>query len=387
MSIIDPNLKQWATQKQVQIIESVNKHGGFSQAARDLGITRQTMQDSIKGLKSRAARSGYSPDHDMTKTVPNGYIVKGVSTYYNAEGKAAGQWVKSTLDQQQLEAHIKAAIEALTQDVKRAKPVAKPKHSIDDLCTQYTFTDCHVGMRSWKPETGDDWDLEIAERILCRSFDHLIASAPDSAVGIVNQLGDFLHYDSLTPITPTSGHILDADGRYSKVIKVAVRILRYIIDGALQKHQRVVVIMAEGNHDMSSAVWLRHLFSLLYENEPRVEVLNSELPYYVYQHGETMLAYHHGHMKKNDQLQQLFAAQYPKVWGDTTRRYCHTGHRHHVEEKEHSGMTIFQHSTMAARDAYAARGGWMSERQITSITYHKKFGQVARNTVVPEMLV
>ena len=62
------------------------------------------------------------------------------------------------------------------------------------------------------------------------------------------------------------------------------------------------------------------------------------------------------------------------------------GHRHHVEEKEHSGMTVLQHSTLAARDAYAARGGWHSERQATSITYHSRWGQVARHTVTPEML-
>ena len=37
-------------------------------------------------------------------------------------------------------------------------------------------------------------------------------------------------------------------------------------------------------------------------------------------------------------------------------------------------------------DAYAARGGWVAERQVTSITYHKRFGQVARHTVTPEML-
>jgi hypothetical protein len=48
-------------------------------------------------------------------------------------------------------------------------------------------------------------------------------------------------------------------------------------------------------------------------------------------------------------------------------------------------MTVIQHPTLAARDAYAARGGWLSERSATAITYHDKFGQVARNTVVPEM--
>ncbi len=99
-----------------------------------------------------------------------------------------------------------------------------------------------------------------------------------------------------------------------------------------------------------------------------------------------MLCWHHGHMKKNDQLPLLFAAQYPSIWGVTSKRYAHTGHRHHHEEKEHSGMTVIQHPTLAARDAYAARGGWVAERQATAMTFHAKYGLVARNTVTPEML-
>jgi hypothetical protein len=49
-------------------------------------------------------------------------------------------------------------------------------------------------------------------------------------------------------------------------------------------------------------------------------------------------------------------------------------------------MTVVQHPTLAARDAYASRGGWISERQVSAITYHSKFGQVAKITITPEML-
>jgi hypothetical protein len=49
-------------------------------------------------------------------------------------------------------------------------------------------------------------------------------------------------------------------------------------------------------------------------------------------------------------------------------------------------MSVLQHSNLPPRDAHAARGGWMSERQCTAITYHCEFGQVCRNTVTPEML-
>jgi hypothetical protein len=228
--------------------------------------------------------------------------------------------------------------------------------------------------------------LAIAEQTLSACFARMVESSPAARVGFVNQLGDFLHSDGLLPVTPTSGHILDQDGRYTKLVETAVRILRRVVDLALTKHEHVVVLMAEGNHDMASSVWLRVMFAALYENEPRVEVIDSPLPYYVWQHGKTMLAFHHGHLRKNDQLPILFASQFPKVWGETVKRYAHTGHRHHSEEKEHSGITVIQHPTLAARDAYAARGGWIAERQVTAITYHAEYGQVARVTVTPEMV-
>src|SRR5690606_9885355 len=42
--------------------------------------------------------------------------------------------------------------------------------------------------------------------------------------------------------------------------------------------------------------------------------------------------------------------------------------------------------SVIARGAYAARGGWMSEREAMAVTYHRKFGQVATVSITPEML-
>jgi hypothetical protein len=128
------------------------------------------------------------------------------------------------------------------------------------------------------------------------------------------------------------------------------------------------------------------MFSALYENEPRVTVNASELPYYVYQHGKTMLGFHHGHLKKKEGLPLLFAAQFPEVWGATTYRVVHTGHQHHEDLKEHAGIRVHQHPTLAARDAYAARGGWISERQAPCLTYDDRGRKVGEVIVTPEML-
>jgi hypothetical protein len=315
------------------------------------------------------------------------FVVTGRSTLKNLQtGEDVMVWEKESLDKQAERECQLAAFEALAAKLPRLPPSKAPATANRQLATLYTLTDAHVGALCWHKEGGADWDLEIAEKTLVGCFEAMVRSAPDSELGIVNQLGDFLHWDGLQAVTPTSGHLLDADGRFEKLVEVAIRILRRVIGLALAKHSRVHVILAEGNHDLASSVWLRKMFAALYEDEPRVTVDDSALPYYVLQHGKTMLAFHHGHLKKNDGLPLLFAAQFPKMWGDTVKRYCHVGHRHHYEGKMHSGMTVTQHSTLAARDAYAARGGWINEREARAITYHAEFGQVAENIVSPEML-
>ena len=383
----DATFASFATVRDLEYMEAIEKYGSIGQAAKHLKVDRKSIQKSLDRVKKRAAIGGYSPEHDMVHPVPDGFKVRGVSTYYNNDGKAVGQWVKSGVDETRQQEIIKEIVDGMCEQVPRADITIPPIGTADNLCTVYTLTDSHVGMLAWHKEGGEDWDLGIAEKTLIGCFEQMVQSSPDASTCVVAQLGDFLHYDSaLSAVTPQSGHSLDADGRMPKMVKTAIRILRTVVAKALEKHQKVVLLLAEGNHDISSSVWLRAMFQALYENEPRIKVIDSELPYYVYQHGETMLAWHHGHLSKNNALPILFASQFPKMWGETKKRYAHCGHRHHVEEKEHSGMTVIQHSTLAARDAYASRGGWMSERHVTSITYSDKFGQVARNTVTPEML-
>lgn len=319
----------------------------------------------------------------VTNTVPDGHLIKGLSTLVDETGRTRAQWIKTSIDQDKFRAMVEAACRAAAEDIKPIARIKAPKTADKDLATLYTLTDCHVGMLAWGRETGEPWDLRIAERVLTETFIAAIDAAPASAVGLINQLGDFLHFDSMTPITPTSGHILDADNRYQKVVEVAVRILRRVIEHALTKHKTVRVFMHEGNHDMTGSVWMRVLFSALYENNPRVTVEKSPLPYVIFKHGRALICFHHGHLAKKGSLPLLFAAKFPVEWGATTKRYIHVGHQHHVDEKEYPGVKVIQHPTLAAADAYAARGGWLSERQATTINYHIERGEISRAISLP----
>lgn len=383
---IDEGYKAYATQTQAKIIDAINEGKSMNAAAAALGMNKSTIRDAVEAVKKKASIFGFSPEHNMTRPVPETHVAKGVSTFYNKDGKVTGQWVKSSLDDQKALEVKKAALSALAEELPRLPPIPAPAASDKSLATVYTLTDSHVGAMCWHKEGGADWDLKIAEATLVGCFEKMVAASPVSHTAVVAQLGDFLHQDGINAVTPTSGHLLDADGRFTKVVQVAVRVLRRVVDMSLAKHQKVFVLMAEGNHDISSSIWLRTLFAALYENEPRIEVIDSPLPYYAIQHGLTMLGWHHGHLKKNDQLPLLFATEFSVMWGATKKRYIHTGHRHHVEEKEHSGATVMQHTTITARDAHASRHGYHSERAVTAVTYHNEFGKHSTVTICPEML-
>mgnify|MGYP000879395556 CR=1 FL=1 len=381
-------LRTFATDSDLRYLDALARNEGNQvRAAADLGVHRSTLRNALRNLAGRAARRGWSPPHDMTRTVPDPFVVRGVSTYYNKDGQAAGQWVKSRLDDQRVEVLLREIAAGMAEGLQRLDPVTPPKGPLaDDLCNLFVLTDCHLGMLAWHKEGGADWDIKIAEATIRGAFERMLAMAPPAGKAVIAQIGDFLHWDGLEPVTPRSGNVVDADTRFTKVVRTAIRLLRGIVDLALSKFGEVVLLNEEGNHDIASSVWLRELFAALYENEPRLTVLDSPLPYHAIEHGNTMLGFHHGHLRRGESLCLLMAAQFPEIWGRTTKRYIHTGHRHAPEVSGHPGVRLIQHPTIAARDAFAARGGWLSERVASVITYHRDFGVLAENFVTPEML-
>lgn len=323
----------------------------------------------------------------MTKPAAEGFAVKGTSTLYGPDGELKAQWVKTTADGEALEQAIRDAFDALRESMPKAKPVSsmKAKRSAD-LLNLHVLTDYHLGAKAWHEEAGEDWDLSIAEDLLVRWFACAIEHAPPASIGVLAQLGDFLHWDGYDAVTPTSKHLLDADTRFQKLVRVAIRATRQIVRLMLQKYDRVHLIMADANHDPASGAWLREMFAAFYDQEPRITVDNSADTYYCLEHGSTSLFFHHGHKRKPTTVDDVFVAKFREVFGRTKFSYAHLGHMHHDMKLETNLMTVEQHRTMAAKDAYASRGGWMAGRGAPVITYSNRFGEVGRQVYSPEMV-
>lgn len=386
------HLRRFATDSQWEKLQAIEEGGSERAAARILGCNQSTINRAKKAVLAKAARQGYAPEYDMQREVPDGYRVRGVSTLYNAEGDLKLQWVKSQIDRDRQWEMFHEAVKGFTTDLPRYKPVKAPKTLYSDLMTVYPVGDHHVGMLAWDKETGADYDLKIAERLLTGAIDHLVDASKACEEAAVIFLGDFLHYDSFVPVTPTSRNQLDTDSRYPKMVRTAIRMMRYTVDRALTKHKRVRVIVEIGNHDLSSSIFLMECLHTVYEHEPRVIVDTSPMHFHYFRFGQCLVGTHHGHGTKMSNLPMIMAADRAKDWGETTYRYWYTGHIHQSKTQaatsalDFSGCMVESFRILASPDAWAHQKGYRSMSEMNSITLHKEFGEVSRNRVRPAML-
>jgi len=384
------DLAEYATPRQREILEAIEQHGTQRRAAEALGLNKRNVERAVERVKLVAARRGWSPDHDMVKPAAPGFAVRGTSTLYTngEEGtKIAAQWVKTTQDAQAQAEAIKATVEAWCEEAKGIiKPVKPPKHTTDALLTAYPMGDPHFGMYAWAKEVGADFDLDIAERDLCAAVDYLVSQSPPSKRGVLVNLGDFFHYDSMESVTPNHGHILDADTRPQRMVQIGIRAIRRCIHRMLEKHEVVEVINAPGNHDPMLGGVMSTMLANIYENEPRIVVHDNPGWRFYVEHGKCLLGVTHGDKTKDGQLPGIMATEKPEAWGRTRHRYYWRGHHHHDVVEEFNGCKVEQFRTLAAGDAYAVGHGYLSGRDMKGIVMHKDYGEIARFTCGIDLL-
>lgn len=357
--------------------------GHLGDGAKLAGMNYGPFRDVIKRIEMKAAKSGYAPDHDMKQTCPDGFLVKGVSTLYDQEGNPKIQWVKTERDNERRAEMMAEAIKAMCDDMPAlpAVPLLDTLNINPDLMAIYPLGDPHIGMLAWAEETGQDWDLKIAESKMCGVFHRLVFASPPCERAVIVNLGDFFHTDNMDGTTSRSGHSLDTDGRYAKMVQVGVKIIRQMVDSCLMRHKHVEIINAVGNHDDTGALFLSVCLANLYEDEPRVTVQDLPAPFHYFRWGTSLFGVHHGHTCKAANLPLVMATDQAKLWGDTEFRTWLTGHIHHDTRKEYAGCDVESFRTLSAKDAYATWGGYRARQDSKCLVIHKDYGEVERHTV------
>jgi len=384
----DPKLKEFATPRQAEILDAIDAAGSIRGAARALNIDYKTAHSAVKSVRTKAAKQGYSPDHDMTHEVPAPFILKGTSTLYDGEGKIAAQWVKTKVDDAQVLAALEEFVAWLVSDAHGKSPhIHAPVGTTADLLAVYPMGDPHFGMLSWAQETGQDFDLEIAESLTRGAIDRLIEAAPPADVGLIVNLGDFFHADDSTNRTPHGKNVLDVDGRYPKIMQIGLRSMVYVVLKALERHKQVIVRNVRGNHDPHASYALALALDAYFANDARVTIEMSPSPFWYYKFGKTLIGVTHGDGIKMADLVPVMANDRQVDWGACDFRYWYIGHVHHSQVKEFVGGTVESFRTLASGDAWHHGKGYRSGRDMRCIVIDKDHGEIERHRCDISMLL
>jgi hypothetical protein len=397
-------------------IRTLKTSATVAEAAKKLGSTPRSIANFFK-------KKGLShPNvYVYAQTMPAGQELKGNSTYTDAAGNPIARWVKT--EKEALEpkfepvppGHLiskvtsflgpdgqvrQQVIQAPRAEADRwerfltavADSVAVYEGTLDpiecelptpdtDLMAVYPAGDPHIGMLSWRNETGEDFDLSIAEREFYGTVDTLVRMTPAAHVGLLVDLGDFFHAENDKQATPKSGHKLDVDSRIAKVSEVGINIIRRSLDRMLQNHAEVWALFVRGNHDPSISIMLSACIKALYSREPRVKVLDNSNPYTYVEFGKNLLGFAHGDGAKPHELPGIMAHDRREIWGRTLYQYWLLGHRHHSEIKEYKGTLVETCRTLAPNDYFAHHAGYRSGHSLDSLTFHREYGRIGRASV------
>jgi hypothetical protein len=349
-------------------------------AARELGIACTTFKSRVYAARDRGLHLSEGARNSMHSAGLNGVEAKGgwIHNYDAATGNKTGttRWsapVDGEAAQKSIFENIANAFDGI-----KSFAIPPPVNLDGDHMTVYPLYDMHIGMMAWGRETrGQDFDLKLMKSDLMQSITTVMARSPDSSEALIILGGDTIHVNDHFNETPASGHHQDADGRFEKIIDVAIEAISGAIELVAQKHATVKVLVLRGNHDETSHIVLKAALKQRYRNTDHIDfpVLpkwdKSEIYWQAF--GDVLIVTHHGDKAKPEKLAMIAADKCP-FWSAAKYRVILTGHIHTLKVMDMPGVTHYSLRAFCPPDAYGANFGGV--RGIQAMTFDKAKGLV-----------
>lgn len=370
------------TDRQREIYEAyINNGHNASATAKELSVTVTAVRKNLFYV----ARKGYSVTPDtFIEQAPAGFEMTFSTIQSNGAGDIVQRWDRVRPIEQNVDMlanYLNERIQAPPLKIKR------PKKPDPNVLNEWVLADLHFGMLSWRKETGEDYDMKIAARLVADcAADVFARSGPVKRSRLVF-LGDNFHTDFYTAQTEKSKNSLDVDSRFPKMVMVGTEVFISAIEYALAFSDDVEVIVLCGNHDRHSSIWLQVVLSAYFRNEPRVKI-NMEISVMrVAFWGCTAFGYQHGDNTKPARLCGDFLNKIAKTGRSGLEFFkVKQAHLHKELIDTINGVEFEIVPSPVSADAFAAGSNFVTKRATVATTFHKKYGELDRYTVTPYAL-
>jgi hypothetical protein len=255
-------------------------------------------------------------------------------------------------------------IERMKKHAPKYPKVARVKSKKPHLFEVCLF-DAHFGKLAWAMETGQNYDLRIAEKVYLHAVRDLLNKASHYEVEkFVFPIGqDFFQVNNQASTT-ARGTPQDCDGRLFKVFDAGcaavIEAIRYCAAIA-----PVEVPWVPGNHDPDTSWFMARYVDAWFHHCPEVTVDTRPTTRKFFTYGANGIMYTHGDEEAHRDLPAIMAAEERALWGSTLYNEIHTGHFHKKKQVSFAGADTFGGGvvvrtipSLSSADAFHYRKGW-----------------------------
>jgi hypothetical protein len=339
------------------------------------------LDSTLQGVEAMTYQSKAQTQALLEECAANGIDVSQVKYWWH-KSKRISMFVVA----QERPTYDQIRDELIKEMVKHAPryPTLKYKKVTDGHLLLIDPADIHIGKLAVKSETGYQYDMATAVRMVHEGIEGLLTKSKGFPVEkIVLVVGnDVLHRDSPHNLT-TSGTRQDTDGMWHQAFIAARQMYVHIIERLMQVAP-VHVVFNPSNHDYASGYMLADALYCWFNKSKVVTFDNDIIHRKYYQYGENLIATSHGDGAKFADMPLLMASESPKLWANTRHRYVYLHHLHHFKRhevltgKDFPGITIQYLRSPSASDAWHMKQGYTGAPQaIEAFIHHPTGGRVA----------
>jgi hypothetical protein len=365
-----------------------NNNCSEKNTARALDISLSSVRKNLFYI----ARKGFpiTPD-DFCEHAPAGFKLDKTTLYINKDGQVTGQWPRlSPIDQ---------SYEPFWEFLEKRTPILKcpiecPMDYDQDLMLEWKLMDTHLGMLSWAKETGAEYNIDIAQKLIISAAKLIFQKNASIAKAIIVLGGDNLHSDFRSNRTERSGNFLDIGTKYEQNMDGMYMAMVTSIDIALSRAQIVEIITLSGNHDYHSAIALSRILAAHYRNNSRIHINIAPGQHKFSRWGKSFFMYTHGHTAPPKRL-ATFLLNYiiKKNITGIDYKLIRKAHLHKRGKEvppgliEEDGVLIETFPTVAAPESYSVDAAYSQCRATVAEIFHKKYGLRSRMELGVEELM
>ena len=362
--------------------EVVTKYDGTKTVKRMVVMSESDANDPIRVLQL----NGYDPLKCQLikwKTKRTDWDVTMKMTSYNRKEGIAKSWKeKETNHLYNVELDIKPIQAVISTDyVKQVFEELDPpkikafKYEPGRMMLELAIVDPHFGKPAWAEETGEEYDLEIAEDLFKKTIDEILGKIEIMHLPIEQieyQIGqDFFHFDNAQGTT-TGGTQMETAAHWQKMFRTGVECLVWMVE-KLRPIAPVFIKWVGGNHDEVLSYCAAYAIYAWYKDCENVTVDLTAAPRKYIHYGVNLIGLSHG--KEGKRIEHLMQQEMPGAWGETIFREWHLGDLHHEDVKEVGGVKIRRLSSFTACDGWHAKKGYRAVRTAQAFVWDREKGR------------